>query len=251
MIFPTTQKQMQSFLGAANFFHTHIPNFASLASALYECTVSGFNWDPSTWKTDYKNLFDLFKEAITKSVTLHFPDYNLPWVIRSDSSDHAVGAVLFQEFTDSHGAIIHQPIAFASHKYSGAAINWDTFKQEAYALYFSVMQFGYYLRGKPFLIETNHRNLVWIESSQVPIVVRWRVLLQSYIFEVKHIPGKENTVADWLSRMYPIHLSAGMNPMVPSTSTASSWVMSVNSSMMNASLTNGLPTLSYRSSIMP
>ena len=54
-----------------------------------------------------------------------------------------------------------------------------------------VMQFGCYLRGKPFLLETDHRNLVWIESSQVPIVVRWRVLLQRYIFEVKHIPGKE------------------------------------------------------------
>ena len=42
-----------------------------------------------------------------------------------------------------------------------------------------------------------------MESSQVPIVVPWRVLLQSFIFEVRHIPGKDNTVADWLSRMYP------------------------------------------------
>jgi hypothetical protein len=204
MIFPTTQKQMQSFLGAANFFHTHIPNFASWASALYECTATGFNWDKSTWIKDYEHLFELFKVAITDSVTLHFPDYALPWVIRSDSSDHAVGAVLFQEFTDSENTIIHQPIAFASHKYSGAAVNWDTFKKEAYALYYAVTQFGYYLRGKPFLLETDHRNLVWIETSQVPIVVRWRVLLQSYIFTVKHIPGKDNNVADWLSRMHPL-----------------------------------------------
>ena len=204
MIFPTTQKQMQSFLGAANFFHTHIPNFASWASALYECTTTGFNWDPSTWKTDYKHLFELFKIAITESVTLHFPDYSLPWIIRSDSSDHAVGAVLFQEYTNSEGTVIHQPIAFASHKYSGAAVNWDTFKQEAYALYYAVTQFNYYLRGKPFLMETDHRNLVWIETSHVPIVVRWRVLLQSFVFDVKHIPGKNNTVADWLSRMYPL-----------------------------------------------
>ena len=203
MIFPTTQKQMQSFLGAANFFHTHIPNYASWASALYECTTAGFNWDSSTWKTDYKHLFEVFKTAITDSVTLHFPDYSLPWIIRSDSSDHAVGAVLFQEYTNSEGAIIHQPIAFASHKYSGAAVNWDTFKQEAYALYYAVTQFNYYLRGKPFLMETDHRNLVWIETSQVPIVVRWRVLLQSFVFNVKHIPGKTNSVADWLSRMYP------------------------------------------------
>jgi hypothetical protein len=46
--------------------------------------------------------------------------------------------------------------------------------------------------------------LLWIESSLVPIIVRWRVLLQSYTFQVRHIPGKENTVADWLSRMYPL-----------------------------------------------
>ena len=83
-------------------------------------------------------------------------------------------------------------------------MNWDTFKQEAYALYFSIVQFGYYLRGKSFLLETDHRNLVWIERSQVPIVARWRVLLQSYNFEIRHIPGKDNNVADWLSRMYPI-----------------------------------------------
>ena len=111
---------------------------------------------------------------------------------------------LVQEYTNCVGAIIHQPIAFASHKYSGAAVNWDTFKQESYALYYAVTQFNYYLRGKPFLMETDHRNLVWIETSHVPIVVRWRVLLQSFVFDVKHIPGKNNTVADWLSRMYPL-----------------------------------------------
>ena len=113
-----------------------------------------------------------------------------------------MGAVVFQIYSDSNGAV-HQPIAFASHKFSGAAVNWDTFKQEAYALYYAVVQFNYYLRGKLFVIETDHRNLVWMESSQVPIVVCWRLLLQSFIFEVRHIPGKDNTFADWLPRMYP------------------------------------------------
>ena len=203
MLFPQTQKQMQSFLGAANFFHTHIPNYAAWASDLYECTIISFNWDPATWKKDYRQLFKDFQIAIEHSVTLHFPDYSLPWIIRSDSSTIAVGAVLFQEFTDQTGSVIHQPISFASHKYSGAAINWDTYKQEAYALYYAVIQFGYYLRGKEFTVETDHRNLVWMETSQVPIVVRWRVLLQSFNFVVRHIPGQQNTVADWLSRMFP------------------------------------------------
>ena len=204
MIFPTNQKTMQSFFGAANFFHTHIPNYAAWASDLYDCTRTTFNWNPTTWSKDYHTLFNLFKTAITNSTTLHFPDYNLPWIVRSDSFDHAVGAVLFQEFTSTSGEVIHQPIAFASHKYSGAAINWDTFKQEAYALYYAVTQFSYYLRGKSFVLETDHRNLVWIESSLVPIVVRWRVLLQSFNFQIRHIPGATNSVADWLSRMYPL-----------------------------------------------
>ena len=51
----------------------------------------------------------------------------------------------------SKSLVLHQPIAFASHKYSGAAVNWDTFKQEAYALHFAVTQSSYYLRGKYFL----------------------------------------------------------------------------------------------------
>jgi RNase H-like domain found in reverse transcriptase/Chromo (CHRromatin Organisation MOdifier) domain len=204
MIFPTNTKMMQSFLGAANFFHVHIPNYASWSADLYECTTSHFNWDPTTWTKDYNQLFTDFQLAIQSSVALHFPDYSLPWVIRSDSSDSAVGAVLFQIVTASDNTTSHQPIGFASHKYSGSAVNWDVYKKEAYALYYAVMQFSYYLRGKEFLIETDHRNLVWLESSQVPIVIRWRVLLQAYQFSIRHIPGKENTVADWLSRMYPL-----------------------------------------------
>jgi RNase H-like domain found in reverse transcriptase len=208
LVFPSTQKQMQIFLGAANFFHTHIPHYATWASSLYECTVSGFSWDPTTWSKDYKALFDTFKMYISCSLTLHFLDCSLPWILRSDASDHAVGAVLFQEYRDSTGTVIHQPIASISHKFSGAAVNWDTFKQEAFALYFGVSKLSYYLRGKEFLLETDHRNLLWIESSHVPIVVRWRVLLQSFTFKLKHIPGKENLVADWLSRMYPLSTDA-------------------------------------------
>ena len=169
----------------------------SQASSLYECTATGFAWTENQWTKDYRALFDLFKTAIEASVTLHFPEYSLPWIIRSDSSDHAVGAVLFQEYSPSPDIIIHEHIAFASHKYSRAAVNWDTFKQETYALYFAVTQFSYYLRGKEFVIETDHRNLIWMENSLVPIIIRWRVLLQSYTFQIRHIPGKDNTVAVW------------------------------------------------------
>ena len=79
-------------------------------------------------------------------------------------------------------------------------------------MYFGVSQFEFYLRGKPFLLETDHQNLLWMETSTEPIVIRWRVYLQGYIHMLKHLKGTENKFADWLSRMFPLtnlYLSVG------------------------------------------
>ena len=141
------------------------------------------------------------KKALSESVANHFPDYNLDWVLRVDASDKAVGAVLYQERPDDFG-VVHEPIGFASQKFSSIASRWDAFKKEAYAAFYGVSHFAYYLRGKPFLLETDHRNLLWIEKSDVPIVVRWRVFLQSFVMFIRHVSGAKNTVADWLSRMH-------------------------------------------------
>ena len=66
-------------------------------------------------------------------------------------------------------------------------------KMKAYAAYYGVSHFAYYLRGKQFILETDHRNLLWIEKSDVPIVVRWRVFLQSFVMFVRHIAGTKMT----------------------------------------------------------
>jgi len=198
---PTTQKGMQRFLGAALFFKSFVPDYSRLAAPLHEMTHKDFNWNEASWTKDYKSNFEGLKEALVKSTANHFPDYDLPWVLRVDASDVAVGAVLFQERTSTAGMVVHEPIAFASSKFTATAFKWDAFKKEAYAAYFGVHYFSYYLRGKPFILETDHRNLLWIEKSEVPIVVRWRVYLQSFVMYVRHIPGTQNRVADWLSRM--------------------------------------------------
>ena len=198
---PTSQKGMQRFLGAALFFKGFVPNYSKIAAPLHEMTHNEFNWKESTWTKDYKASFLELKAALVNSTANHFPDYDLPWILRVDASDVAVGAVLFQERTDQAGNTVHEPIAFASQKFTAIAFKWDAFKKEAYAAYFGVHYFSYYLRGKPFILETDHRNLLWIEKSEVPIVVRWRVYMQSFIMYVRHIPGTQNRVADWLSRM--------------------------------------------------
>ena len=198
--FPQSRKEMQSFLGAALFFHNHIADYSQWAAKLYEMTHDSFSWDPTTWTFDYRGHFDHFKTSIRQACTLHFPRYDLPWVIRCDASEHAVGAVLFQILTLEDGTVDHQPIAFSSKRFSEPAQKWDAYKREAYAIYHSVDAFSWYLRGKEFIVETDHRNLQWIETSLSPIVCRWRALLQAFSFKIRHIPGRENKVADWMSR---------------------------------------------------
>ena len=74
-------------------------------------------------------------------------------------------------------------------------------KKESYACFFGIEHFAYYLRGKPFILETDHRNILWIEKSDVPIIVRWRLFMQSFVVHIRHIAGLKNKVADWLSRL--------------------------------------------------
>jgi hypothetical protein len=211
MTMPKNAKQMQSFLGAALFFHHHIPNYADWAAKLYDTTKSTFDWErPETWREDYVFLFETFKRVVTDATELYFPDYSLPWFIRADASRVGVGSVLFQVAHLPNGDVINQPIAFSSHKFSGSALNWDVYKKEAYGLFKAVQSNEYYVRGKAFILQTDHNNLLWIEASTSPIVVRWRVYLQSFDFMLQHVVGKANKVADWRSRDPSFFSCAGL-----------------------------------------
>jgi hypothetical protein len=60
----------------------------------------------------------------------------------------------------------------------------------------------YYLRGKPFTVETDHANIVHLSSSMVPKLIRWRVLMQSFAAKYKHVPGRLHIAPDLVSRLF-------------------------------------------------
>jgi hypothetical protein len=205
MVFPRSQKEMQSFLGATLYFKSFVPAYSDKAAPLYEMTKSDFNWkDISSWKQNYEFIFNAFKAALLQATSLYYPDYELDWILRVDASTIGVAAALFMRKppTDPSDCDTFLPISFASKKFSPQAIKWSTIEQEAFACYFGVNYFDYYLRCKEFVLETDHNNLVWIQASNVPKIVRWRIYLQSFNFMIRHIPGKENNLADHLSRSF-------------------------------------------------
>lgn len=194
-------KKMRSALGIGVFCAPFIKNYKGVVKHLTDCTKTTFDWDESTWTHDYRAEFEEFKLGIQQSVALFYPDYDLDWVLRTDACEYGVGGVLMQVKVDSNGAKEEQIIAVCSSKFSPQACKWATIEQEGYGIFYCVKKFAYYLRGKHFGLETDHRNLLWMVASEVPKIVRWRIYLQSFDFEIRHIKGRDNTVADALSRL--------------------------------------------------
>ena len=170
MPMPTSQKKMQRFLGAALFFKGFIPNYSAIAAPLHEMCKNNFNWNPKTWERDFVKDFMAIKEQLRNATTIYFPDYDLDWVLRVDASDDAAAGVLMQR-KKHEDKEQWQPIAFVSRKFTEQAKRWDTPKKEGFALFYGVFSLSYYLRGKAFVLETDHRNWVYIEKSQVPMII--------------------------------------------------------------------------------
>lgn len=196
--FPENTKQMQSFLGSCLFFQSFIPMYSDHAAKLNDMTKKEFRWgDESKWEVDYRAEYDKMKQVLAESFTLFYPDYSLQWILRVDASQMGVGGVLLQDKDN-----VLQPIMFVSRKFSDQAARWSTIEQEAYAIYYCVHTLQFFLRCKEFIIETDHRNLLFMHHSEVPKIIRWYIFLQSFNFLVRHIPGKQNIVADMLSRQW-------------------------------------------------
>ena len=219
MAFPSSIKSMQSFLGAANFFSNFLPHYTELTGPLYEMTKKDFNWsDKSTWTKSYLDKFELFKQALVEAMPLFYPDFDLEWILRTDASDVGVGAVLFQVKPREDGTLQIQPISFNSQKFTDVASRWNTIEKECYGCYFGTKQSQYLLRCKPFVIETDHRNLLWMEKSTEPKIMRWCMFLQGFHFLIRHIKGTENKVADYMSRFFDMeHLQEPVMAPIHST----------------------------------
>ena len=200
--FPSSLKSMQSFLGMAVFFNTHVPGYANLVAPLYDMTKKDFDWSNMTEQTRLKYLaiFNNAKSKILEAQSLFYPDYNLRWRLQTDACNTGYGGILLQMRPQEDGHETPEPIAYISKKFSTRAAEWDTHKQESYAIYYCVKKLQYLLRGKYFELETDHRNLQWMEKSEDPVIIRIRAYLQTFIKVIRHISAAKNKVADYLSR---------------------------------------------------
>ena len=162
------------------------------------------------WTEETIQAFEDMKMSIHECPALFFVDDGFPVFLHTDASKYGIGAYLFQ--IDSEGK--ERPIAFISKTLSDSQRRWHTPQKEAYAIYYAFKQFEYLLRGVKFTLRTDHKNLIYINDTMTEMVIRWKIAVQEYDFDVEHIPGVENDVADGLSRLIASEGSEASIPAV-------------------------------------
>lgn len=192
---PKNVKDIKSFLGFTGYYRRFIPNYSHFSNSLNKLLKKGaeFKWDAFCDES-----FHHLKKALVTSPILQFPNFNREFFLTCDASDVALGAVLSQEFEN-----VNLPIAYASRTINAAEKNYSAVEKELLAIVWSINQFRPYLFGRHFVVYTDHKPLLWLWNIKNPSsrLMRWRLKLEEYNFDIRHTPGKFNYTADALSRI--------------------------------------------------
>ena len=194
---PKTVKQMQQFLGMLNWFRKFVPRFSETAAPLYQLTKKEHTWE---WTTACAEAFEELKRALTSAPILLLPDPRQPFVLMTDASDKQIGAVVLQRSPHDHE--LH-PVVYQSRTLDIHQARYATIEKECLALVWAIQENRKYLYGQRFLVSTDHRPLQWLmtKADLTPKLMRWALTLQEYDFQIVYGPGKDNVIADALSRL--------------------------------------------------
>ena len=193
---PETQQQLRAFLGLANWFRDHVANHSRLVRPLHALLKGYSKHERVKWTPELLQIYEDTKRAVHECPKLFFLDDVSPIYLHTDASQYGMGAYLFQE---REGKEI--PIHFLSKSFDDRLSRWSTIQQEGYAIYYAITSWEHLLRDRRFLVRTDHANLRLLHEESNAKVLRWMLTLQSYDFDIEHIAGKKNTIADGFSRL--------------------------------------------------
>ena len=194
---PSTKTGVRSFLGMTDYYHHFIPHFSSVAAPLTDLTKKA-GPDPVEWTTDCTQVFGRLKELLCTGPVLVAPDYAKTFILQTDALQRGIGAVLSQE--DDTGN--DHPVAFYSRKMLPQEQNYSATEQEGLAVVDACKHFLPYLLGRPFIIQTDHRALTFLNYKDTTSghLARWMDILRQLGYTITYRQGKANANADALSR---------------------------------------------------
>jgi hypothetical protein len=188
----------RQFLGLAGYYRHFIHRIGHIAAPLTD--VLGFG--PWHWNSRHQQAFDDLRNALIQAPVLAFPDPQLPFVVGTDASDYAIGAVLQQD--QGKGL---QPLAFLSRKLTPAQRNYRTHEKEMLAIIEALKMWRHHLQGADYTVQvlTDHVTLKCFHRQPRlnPRQVRWMELLADFDLQsstslvepvLPRLPGPEDPI---------------------------------------------------------
>jgi len=152
--FPTLRKvkDIQSFIGLAGYYRKFITDFSKIAKPLTKLTKKS---EKLEWTAEQQNAFETLKEKLMTAPVLKYPDFTEKFMVITDASAFAIGAVLLQGKVGND-----RPIAYASKVLSRAEQNYNTTEKELLAIVWAVKHFRPYVYSMKFKIVTDYKPLI-------------------------------------------------------------------------------------------
>jgi hypothetical protein len=202
---PKSLKELQSFVGLGNYYRRHVQMFADAIAPLTSITDK----EPfeSQWNAECDAAFMKAKEYLTSAEVLALPDPTLPYIVRTDASNFAIGGSLHQVQGGEE-----RVLAYESRKLSTTARNWPTHERELYAYFHCFHAWRHYLHGAEAIVQGDHKPLLHIKTQKdiTAKQARWLSFLDTFDMKLEYLPGKMNIGPDGLSRR-PDYLSVIMD----------------------------------------
>jgi len=188
---PCNVTEVRAFLGLVGYYRNFIDQFAKLAEPITALTRAN---TPFVWSRQCQDAYDELKERLVTEPILAFPNFTKPFILHTDASDVAIGAVLAQR--DEEGR--EKVIGYASKSMSPAERRYTVSERECLAVVHWVKAYRPYLYGSKFEVVTDHQALQWLfkmkdSSSRL---TRWSLKLQEYDFTIVHRAGRRHANAD-------------------------------------------------------
>lgn len=213
---PKTVRQLRRFLGMVNFYRRFLPNAATIQAPLNALLTGSVKAShPVNLSGDSLNSYTQCKESLANAALLAHPDCGAKLALVTDASDVAMGSVL-QQLKD--GA--WQPLAFFSRKFSPCQQKYSPYDRELLAIYESIKYFRHMLEARHFVVYTDHKPLTYAfherKAQCSPRQYRHLDYISQFTTDIRHISGKDNVVADTLSRVDELGISVDLSSLAES-----------------------------------
>ena len=191
---PTDRTGIKRFLGCCGYYRKFIPDFGPRTARMTDLLQQTTKW---LWSDKCQAEFEDLRSAMSKKPVLILPRWDLPFIVKTDASDDGMGCLLLQEI-DGQRRIVEA----ASRKWTKHQYNWDVRRKEIFCSLYACRKFATYVQGCHFTLETDHRNMLWVQrvAHTTPQLYRWALELSCLNFTTKHVPGRLMDDADAPSR---------------------------------------------------